>query len=422
MEHPEIEDLLRDAGLVVDYAARMGRLPDNALLTAIAKVRSASSEAAPLDVPGLVIALNDAVRAMAPMTLAQLRAGLSPFDATGHKKLRVSQVFFSVLTIVLVALVADLTEYLHRQDAAMKGLVQAREARPLDKLNELRKMVQIESILSKQDAAHYDRYQRSVTEIRDLQNRLSGAYNVLDRVEHEGPYLSRLAEPVIWVAHATGLTTSRPTAAYGANGPGAPAPGAVSAAAASKQESAPMSYREAAEKAAQQGVPVDVCEEPAALAAQAAKKYPPWFKAMLVDQLEAVCFSSKLGLFLALPDTASVFFSIQSRMTAMNGWILPFLYGLLGACVYVMRNLLDPRLPPLPFGAALLRVSLGGIAGIVIGWFSLSTGSKPGDVATISVLPFGLAFCAGFSIDVLFSVLERVNRTLSDPPASPRTV
>jgi hypothetical protein len=41
MEHPELDDLLQDAALVVDYAARMGRLPDNALLAAMAKARSA---------------------------------------------------------------------------------------------------------------------------------------------------------------------------------------------------------------------------------------------------------------------------------------------------------------------------------------------------------------------------------------------
>jgi hypothetical protein len=40
-------------------------------------------------------------------------------------------------------------------------------------------------------------------------------------------------------------------------------------------------------------------------------------------------------------------------------------------------------------------------------------GSKTPDVA-ISVIPFGLAFCAGFSIEVLFSILDRANRMISD--------
>ena len=58
-------------------------------------------------------------------------------------------------------------------------------------------------------------------------------------------------------------------------------------------------------------------------------------------------------------------------MAALNGWILPLLYGLLGATVFPMRNILDTRTPHIEVFSSILRIALGGIAGIVIGCSSL---------------------------------------------------
>lgn len=62
-----------------------------------------------------------------------------------------------------------------------------------------------------------------------------------------------------------------------------------------------------------------------------------------------------------------------------------------------------------------LRVALGGLAGIIIGWFWVPappSGSGNSIATAISSIPFGLAFMAGFSIDTLFSLLERIKRTI----------
>lgn len=108
---------------------------------------------------------------------------------------------------------------------------------------------------------------------------------------------------------------------------------------------------------------------------------------------------------------------MQMSMAALSGWFLPFLYGLLGALVFVMRDLLNPRIPTAGLFPSLLRVSLGGIAGIIIGWFWIPSASKTTDLVNITSIPFGIAFLTGFSIDVLFSLLDRLNRTISDPSA-----
>jgi hypothetical protein len=43
MSDPAVEELLEDARLVINYAVRLGRLPDNTLLAAVAALRSVPS-------------------------------------------------------------------------------------------------------------------------------------------------------------------------------------------------------------------------------------------------------------------------------------------------------------------------------------------------------------------------------------------
>jgi hypothetical protein len=435
----DIDEVLDDARLVINYAVRTGRLADDTLLRAVAALRTASPEDAPERLRVTLAALNDTIRSIAPMTLVELRAGLDPFDRRGRRRLRASQIFFSVLTIVIAALAADATEYLHRQDSAMKAVQEIQKAQPLAKLNALRKMVQIESILSKRDPLHYDHYYQAITEVRDLQERLSGAYVVLLNVRNEGPALLGLLR---WVTNTRPPTAHEPsqTGSYGPP-PGqagtlpAPTPPTTTPSGAatpdrrvalgSPPNSAPPaanSYHEAAAAAARtnQGDLRDICDQRPAIPSSAGKTYPEWVTLMASQIGDEQCFSARLGLLLKLPDTVPLFFGIQTTIAALNGWVLPFLYGLLGASVYVMRMLLDPRAPYLGFAPALLRVALGGMAGIIIGWFAVTSGSKASGLGALSVIPFGLAFVAGFSIEVLFSLLDRVNRALSDSTLASR--
>jgi hypothetical protein len=51
-----------------------------------------------------------------------------------------------------------------------------------------------------------------------------------------------------------------------------------------------------------------------------------------------------------------------------------------------------------------MRLFLGGIAGVAIGWFVADPGGLKG-TGTIST-PFILAFVTGYAVDVLFSTLD----------------
>lgn len=99
--------------------------------------------------------------------------------------------------------------------------------------------------------------------------------------------------------------------------------------------------------------------------------------------------------------------------------LLRFLYGLLGACVYVMRRLLfDTKGAAVENVVIVLRLALGALAGVAIGWFAIPAVAANSYVPPSS-WPYVLAFLAGFSIDILFALLDRLNRTLVDKTQAP---
>jgi hypothetical protein len=388
MPRLEIEEILGDARLVIEYAFRVGKLPDDALPKAVNAVEASPTGGTAEEIASLITVLNNGIRAIEPMTLVELRAGRSPFDPVNQRVTRRLQVFCCVLTIVLTVIVASFTEYLHREDTALKTLQQIQDTHPLDKLNALRRMVRFEAVLDHETSINYDQYHRAIGELRDLQTKLSGSYELLSRVAENPPW-SFVVQFFGWL--------------FGGSS-GYSVPPEVIKAAEKKDRSAP-----------------DECNPTTQADLRRSINYPPWLKKVIADLVEEICFSRNTNLLLSLPDTSGPVYKIQASMAALSGWVLPFLYGLLGASVFVMRDLLNPRTPTKGFFPTLLRIALGGIAGIIIGWFWVPTASKTAEIASITSVPFGLAFLTGFSIDVFFSLLDRLNRTISDP-TTPNTM
>lgn len=393
-----VELLLNDAHLVIDYAVRVGRLSDDRLLKAVSAVESATP-ASGQDIKALTTALNtalnNAIMAIAPMTLIDLRGGRNPLDPRNQRSVRSLQAVFCVLTIGFTIFTAHLTDIAHRQDTALKAIQQINETHPLDKLNALRKMVKIDSALEKVDSISYDQYHRSVSELRDLQDRLSGLYTLLTSAT-QWSWLPGWFTG--WINHLS----PNSTVDWGWQGY-SPSDKAKF------QELTKGTYPSAFDACASQSQDGDL----------SFKKYPLWLQQAIGNAVEEYCFSNKLSLLLSLPPTAT-FYRIQAEMAGLNGWVLPFLYGLLGGMVFVVRNLLDPRTPIMGLFPSIVRIALGGLAGILIGWFWVPSAFKAGDIATFTSIPFGLAFLAGFSIDILFSILDRLSRTVSEP-APPKT-
>jgi len=105
-------------------------------------------------------------------------------------------------------------------------------------------------------------------------------------------------------------------------------------------------------------------------------------------------------------------------------FMLPLLYGLLGALVYVLRTL-TIEIKTLTYTVESnisyrLRIQLGALAGLAIGWFTGPNASFSLDALSSEVLstfggvsaqtlsPMALAFLAGYSVDVLFALMDRI--------------
>jgi len=105
----------------------------------------------------------------------------------------------------------------------------------------------------------------------------------------------------------------------------------------------------------------------------------------------------------------------------MQKWLLPLLYGALGASVFVIRTLSVQARDRLFRREALvslvLRVFLGMISGLAIGWFwnqnpAAATAAGPLTVTTLS--PFALAFVAGYGVELFFALLDKIVSTFTN--------
>lgn len=101
--------------------------------------------------------------------------------------------------------------------------------------------------------------------------------------------------------------------------------------------------------------------------------------------------------------------SAHSTLKSMSSYILPLLYGLLGACAYILRSLAR-EINEVTFTDSShihywLRLPLGMLSGIAVGWF-FTPDNLPSALQTIQ--PLALAFLAGYSVELLFTGLDRL--------------
>jgi len=106
----------------------------------------------------------------------------------------------------------------------------------------------------------------------------------------------------------------------------------------------------------------------------------------------------------------------------LSGFILPFLYGLLGGFAFLLRKLSDPVAKLNVHDARIscaLRLHIGALAGLAVGWFINGNSSNSG-FGTLS--PLALAFAAGYTSDLLFTALDKVTAAFSSPASSEASV
>jgi hypothetical protein len=100
----------------------------------------------------------------------------------------------------------------------------------------------------------------------------------------------------------------------------------------------------------------------------------------------------------------------QFALVILQSYLLPLLYGILGAGTSVLRclskEIVNETYTDETGTQHLLRVSLGALAGILVGWFSFLI---PNETTTFvgSISPFAIAFLVGYNIELFFAMMDR---------------
>ena len=335
-----------------------------------------------------------------------------------------------VLTLLLTLYLAFQSSELHSADMALREYQDLVNEHPQEKLYQAWKLFRYERVLNlpAPPLAQLDNYQKLAESTRELGDKRGAILKLLldASVLHVVPpgadeawSRSRMA----WMdsAHATPAP------------PGSPPPGGSKARTESAaDENGPHAYDPATGPIPAPSASDDSCVE-SGVSARTGK-----------DEVVAVPGRTELDAYMKGIDCFlktlkistydynypmwSAIYQTRNKVGLLTTWLLPGLYGLLGACVFLMRRMLQcdgstRRVDVRALGvlAILLRLALGGLAGIIVGWFALPTGSTSiSSALAISSLPFGVAFLAGFSIEGLFSLLDRLNKSAESADLSER--
>jgi hypothetical protein len=136
-------------------------------------------------------------------------------------------------------------------------------------------------------------------------------------------------------------------------------------------------------------------------------------------------FANTLGLTFNSAESNTSLYRVwrwaENTKSILGGSILPLLYGVLGSAVYLLRTRFSSEhaktIQLSQSGGAFLRLGLGGISGLAIGWFWIPTGADGfGKITSLTPTPFAIAFLAGYSIDLLFSILDRLISAMNPRP------
>jgi hypothetical protein len=106
-------------------------------------------------------------------------------------------------------------------------------------------------------------------------------------------------------------------------------------------------------------------------------------------------------------------------LESFQAYFLPLLYGLFGAFIYVLRNLMrEIKQRTYSHDSEVkfrLRLTLGALGGMIIGWFF-----QPDEASGLASLsPMALAFLMGYNIELLFSVMDRVIENIRSAVEAP---
>lgn len=399
-----LHKLVDDASLVADVGIRLGRLKDATLLEALSDARMAlaTGSATPRHVVSLQSAFSAAIVDLAPITFADLRGGWAPYAERAFGKRVLANlgtaVFFagSILLAVLVAYMTLAYDRGRNLYATTIELQQARGAEQAIRLLGTMKKNQpevIESLKSGKKDFLYEAFAKALFDLK-LANSHYEQYQPFAAAVLQDLNLFSILHS--WVPGAkfnpANPDASDEIASYIAN------------------YSDPKADRQALIRSS---------------LVSETKKEALKFEALDIHGLMRAYlqdidqFNQAIGVSFNLLTPYDYSFHLVRIRDALNlfgTWLLPSLYGMLGAVVFQMRRLLDPNLPNPSWLRFTFRVVLGGFAGVILVSLWLPPQSKLIQPEFATLTSFSAAFIVGFSTDVFFYWLDRVVTHLSRMP------
>lgn len=403
---------VEEAKRVRDYGIRSGSLPGEDLIEALVPFDGDAPATDPAAIAALRKAALATFAAIDPVTLRDVLRGDDPTrpDRPVEALPFLRRVFSpaNVLILVAIAIISLAFHYTYWARKAEAVLTTAREIGQTDYPTEMRRMVEVALLVEASSGASTGAEPMPNIFNTEIASFVSSAemlqfYQVSQQqFLVEAAQLVRDNNPVLAFSDAVRNGVLRTTSGFRRPPPAAPAPlreitpGSVAPPAAPGAEAAML-------LSGKDAVPLEEIVQPAAL-----RHYRGYLSN--VDRINAAIGLSNLGLsnFAALRATQLNWQKqIVIRTEITNRWVLPMLYGALGAIVYSIVRILNPFLASPSLRTSLLRVLFGAFTGITI---SMLFG--PSNIFDLAGQPIAaslllICFLFGYSIDSFLGLLRR---------------
>lgn len=405
-------DLLKDAHLIADFAQRSGVLKNADLVSAIQKAEERGTLAwSSPETVALQLAINATTRDISPVTLLDLKSGFNPFDENPERRRAVAKsrrvLRYSLIAAALCLLFmgAHFSVWQERATGILVELAKNKGERQQELIHDLMPLVvQFESektdFVELDDAGSMarDTFRMRINEARSVVESMVADSNLYREIGQEFFPGSRIWKGI------SALVSSAPARAFDVPAPQASVTPAT-------QLPAPLKNLQAYSECFRAKTP-NLAD--AALASAALEDYKGvYLFGSLVERDDSLAQRIRCLLGLTLIEKRNRFNGygdtslMTGRINVLNIWLLPAIYGMLGAVIFHLRLCLDPMRPDPDQVRAVLRVFLGGFAGVAIAWFWRPEADGRIVFANVSIGALTTAFLFGYSLDVFFTFLDR---------------
>lgn len=427
---PYVKNLIDDARLIADYQSLAGQSADGTLHDAIDKVIASPTKAiGSPEVVTLRKAFSKSMETVPFSTLLALRAGWRPGQSGGA---RGRFGILAVLSVLMMIAIGNLSQTYNRGVVLLSEIKTLSTVEPTRRYGELiRQLIESRAKISAEPTAANDEqklrlaaYFQTFEELRSLDLKLSSLALRVKDLKDSTAYPIAGAWTFLYVFYSVqkslGIAGDEATAFLQP----------IRRGSLPQQQSTQSVANKSTTQGDQTNIPSNThtvtlmestCPSLKAddqyAAAQAEyiegriggpKEFAKLTQQYIYEMSYLRCFQSFQAHPNYLPDLDTWAREISDRIAPYNLWILPSLFGAIGAIIFYLRLIVNP-LQPNPSGFRIVhRVAFGALAGMALAWFWVPEVRFGIDIPNVGFGLFAMAFIVGFSLDVFFTLLDRM--------------